>query len=58
MAHNRFTEVPTDALIGMQQLQVLNLRCNQIGNMFTTSLKNVSALIELNLGCNQVRRSV
>uniref|UniRef100_A0A5S6QHL5 LRRCT domain-containing protein n=1 Tax=Trichuris muris TaxID=70415 RepID=A0A5S6QHL5_TRIMR len=54
IAHNKLTEIPTDALIGMESLLVLNLKCNNIGNIYTPALHNVSRLIELNLACNQI----
>ena len=38
----------------MTQMQVINLRCNQIGNIFTSALKNMTSLIEVNMGCNQI----
>ncbi|KRZ61966.1 Leucine-rich repeat-containing protein let-4 [Trichinella nativa] len=54
VAHNKLTEIPTDALANLQTLQVLNLKCNNIGNIYTSALHNLSSLIELNLACNQI----
>ncbi|KRY92213.1 Leucine-rich repeat-containing protein let-4 [Trichinella pseudospiralis] len=54
VAHNKLTEIPTDALANLQTLQVLNLKCNNIGNIYTSALHNLTSLIELNLACNQI----
>ncbi|KRZ77311.1 Leucine-rich repeat-containing protein let-4 [Trichinella papuae] len=54
LAHNKLTEIPTDALANLQTLQVLNLKCNNIGNIYTSALHNLTSLIELNLACNQI----
>uniref|UniRef100_A0A915A8J2 Uncharacterized protein n=1 Tax=Parascaris univalens TaxID=6257 RepID=A0A915A8J2_PARUN len=52
---NKLTAVPTDSLIAMRALNVLSLRCNNIGDIKTPVFRNLSSLIDLNLGCNQVR---
>uniref|UniRef100_A0A915K5R2 Leucine-rich repeat-containing protein let-4 n=1 Tax=Romanomermis culicivorax TaxID=13658 RepID=A0A915K5R2_ROMCU len=54
IAHNKLTEIPTDALTGLNALNVLNLQCNNIGNIYQPVFRNVSRLIELNLACNQI----
>lgn len=54
IAHNKLTDVPTDALTGLNSLLVLNLQCNNIGNLYQPVFRNVSRLIELNLACNQI----
>ncbi len=55
LSHNKLKAVPTEALMGMQVLNTLTLKCNNIGNITKPLFKNVSTLIELNLACNEVR---
>uniref|UniRef100_A0A0N5ATT6 Leucine-rich repeat-containing protein let-4 n=1 Tax=Syphacia muris TaxID=451379 RepID=A0A0N5ATT6_9BILA len=54
ISHNKLTQVPTDALIGMRALSIISFRCNQIGDINTPLFRNVSNLIDLDLGCNSI----
>ncbi|KAK6062122.1 leucine Rich repeat-containing domain protein [Cooperia oncophora] len=54
LAQNKLTEVPNDALAGMQALSVLNLKCNKIGNLTKPAFQKLSSLIDINLSCNEV----
>lgn len=46
--------MPTEALEGLRSLNVLSLRCNEIGNLTESVFQNNPGLIEVNLGCNKV----
>lgn len=55
IASNNLTEVPTEAMEGLRTLNIVNLRCNKIQNLTDVVFTNMPSLIEVNLGCNQVR---
>ena len=39
----------------MRALNIVNLKCNKIGNMTEQAFNNTPALIDINLACNQVK---
>ncbi|KAE9553818.1 hypothetical protein FO519_002988 [Halicephalobus sp. NKZ332] len=54
LATNKLSAIPTDALDGLRALNVLNLRCNNLGNLTEVAFMQNPYLIEVNLACNQI----
>uniref|UniRef100_A0AC35FRZ8 Uncharacterized protein n=1 Tax=Panagrolaimus sp. PS1159 TaxID=55785 RepID=A0AC35FRZ8_9BILA len=50
----KLSDIPTDAVAGLRALNVLNLKCNNIGNLTDVAFHNTPSLIEVNLACNQI----
>jgi Leucine-rich repeat (LRR) protein len=50
----KLSDIPTDAIAGLRALNVLNLKCNNIGNLTDVAFHNTPSLIEVNLACNQI----
>uniref|UniRef100_A0A8R1HH41 Uncharacterized protein n=1 Tax=Caenorhabditis japonica TaxID=281687 RepID=A0A8R1HH41_CAEJA len=54
ISENSLQEIPAKSLAGMRVLNILNLKCNKIGNVSDVSFVNMSSLIDVNLACNQI----
>ena len=50
----KLKDIPTDAIDGLRALNVLNLKCNKIGNLTDVAFHNTPSLIEINLACNEI----